>query len=126
MERPPSKYAKCCHCKAEIASQGVKHGTCVMNNHLKIRKKKPKEEKGQQTLDFQPARLGEEGKLVAVTFSQDACTKEVILFVILDEKPFRVVEGEGFNELCRVPLLPPMEYGTIDFLLTLSGMVPLG
>ncbi|XP_026443282.1 zinc finger BED domain-containing protein RICESLEEPER 2-like [Papaver somniferum] len=102
MEPKPSKYAKCRHCKTKIASQGAKYGTGGMNNHLKICKQKPKEEKGQQTLDFQPARLGEEGKLVAVTFNQDACTHAVILFVILDEQPFRVVEGEGFKELCRV------------------------
>ncbi|KAI3850037.1 hypothetical protein MKX03_024912 [Papaver bracteatum] len=102
MEDKPSKYEKCRHCKTKIAAQGIKYGTGGMNNHLKICKQKPKEEKGQQTLDFQPARLGEEGKLVAVTFNQDACTKAVILFVILDEQPFRVVEGEGFKELCRV------------------------
>ncbi|RZC67623.1 hypothetical protein C5167_011320 [Papaver somniferum] len=102
MDPKPSKYAKCRHCKTKIAAQGTKYGTGGMNNHLKICKKKPKEEKGQQTLDFQPARLGGEGKLVAATFNQDACTKAVILFVILDEHPFRVVEGEGFKELCRV------------------------
>ncbi|RZC73706.1 hypothetical protein C5167_049191 [Papaver somniferum] len=102
MDPKPSKYAKCRHCKTKIAAQGTKYGTGGMNNHLKICKKKPKEEKGQQTLDFQPARLGGEGKLVAATFNQDACTKAVILFVILDEQPFRVVEGEGFKELCRV------------------------
>ncbi|RZC89682.1 hypothetical protein C5167_036291 [Papaver somniferum] len=65
MDPKPSKYAKCRHCKTKIAAQGTKYGTGGMNNHLKICKKKPKEEKGQQTLDFQPARLGGEGKLVA-------------------------------------------------------------
>ncbi|KAI3893702.1 hypothetical protein MKX03_032118, partial [Papaver bracteatum] len=102
MERAPSKYAKFRHCKTKIATHGFKYGTSGMNNHLKICKRKPKKEKGQQTLDFQLARLGEEVKLVGVTFNQDACTKAVILFVILDEQPFRLVEGEGFKELCRV------------------------
>jgi hypothetical protein len=34
-------------------------------------------------------------------FNGEACKKVVAKFIILDEQPFRVVEGEGFKQLIR-------------------------
>lgn len=34
-------------------------------------------------------------------FNFEACRRAIIMFVIVDEQPFRVVEGEGFMFLCR-------------------------
>lgn len=101
-EPSPFIHAVCHHCNRRIAVDTAKNGTGGLNNHLKIYKRKTETKKGQQTLDFKPNMLGEEGKLAAVTFSQDVCRKTSVLFIIPYEHPFRVVEGEGFKELCRV------------------------
>jgi hypothetical protein len=34
-------------------------------------------------------------------FNVEACKKVVVKFIILDEQPFRIVEGEGFKQLIR-------------------------
>ena len=34
-------------------------------------------------------------------FNVESCRKALAIFIILDEQPFRVVEGEGFKHLCR-------------------------
>lgn len=43
------------------------------------------------------------GGLISVSpkFDKEACRKAITLFVILDEHPFRVVDGEGFIFLCN-------------------------
>ncbi|XP_026454810.1 zinc finger BED domain-containing protein RICESLEEPER 2-like [Papaver somniferum] len=104
--------AKCKYCKKanyKIGKKnldGKKHGTSNLQHHLdKCQKYKNEMNEaradGQQTLDFQPCKLGEEPQLVGVSFSQDACRRALIRFIVTDEMAFRIVEGEGFIAFCK-------------------------
>ncbi|ONI12896.1 hypothetical protein PRUPE_4G190100 [Prunus persica] len=44
----------------------------------------------------------EEGKLIAKSYSPEKCREAIVRYIILDEQPFRVVEGEGFRDMLRV------------------------
>ncbi|KAI3876975.1 hypothetical protein MKX03_024560 [Papaver bracteatum] len=71
-------------------------------NRCKKNPNKPKP-KGQQTLTLKCATLGkDDGKLVNTIFSQDKCKRAVVEFIIIDEMPFRAVEGEGFRRMMHV------------------------
>ncbi|XP_026452199.1 zinc finger BED domain-containing protein RICESLEEPER 2-like [Papaver somniferum] len=104
--------AKCKYCKKanyKIGKKnldGKKHGTSNLQHHLdKCQKYKNEMNEaradGQQTLEFQPCKLGEEPQLVGVSFSQDACRRALIRFIVTDEMAFRIVEGEGFIAFCK-------------------------
>ena len=54
--------------------------------------------KGQKTLAFVPKKDGEDGfHLVSTSFSIEASRKALAEMVIIDELPFRFVEGYGFQ-----------------------------
>ena len=42
------------------------------------------------------------GNLLDVGFSKEACRIAYIEMIIIDELPFRHMEGEGFRNFCRV------------------------
>ncbi|CAL9017336.1 unnamed protein product [Prunus brigantina] len=44
----------------------------------------------------------EEGKLIATSYSPEKCKEAIVRYIILDEQPFRAVEGEGFRDMLRV------------------------
>ena len=57
-----------------------------------------RDNKKQKTLFFQPKKSGEEGgKLVASIFSVEACREALCRMVIVNELPFRFVEGKDFR-----------------------------
>jgi hypothetical protein len=60
---------------------------------------------------------GKGGLLVAANqrYNAKECRKAVTNFVILDEHAFRVVEGEGFKQLCKQlqPLMTPLLGGQL-------------
>ena len=64
--------------------------------------KNPKREdvvRGQKTLAFVPKKDGEDGfHLVSTSFSVEASRKALAEMVIIDELPFRYVEGYGFKK----------------------------
>ncbi|KAI3833712.1 hypothetical protein MKX03_004047, partial [Papaver bracteatum] len=98
----PSIIVTCKKCKQRMKDESSTHGTGSLNNHLRKCLNLIPKNSSQSTLSFEPARLGEDEKLVAVTFCQDLCRKALVIFIIVDEQPFRIVEGEGFREFCRV------------------------
>ncbi|XP_026400391.1 zinc finger BED domain-containing protein RICESLEEPER 2-like [Papaver somniferum] len=106
-ERAKRKYCKKANYKIGKKNlDGKKHGTSNLQHHLdKCQKYKNEMNEaradGQQTLDFQPCKLGEEPQLVGVSFSQDACRRALIRFIVTDEMAFRIVEGEGFIDFCK-------------------------
>ena len=58
-----------------------------------------KEDKGQKTLAFEPRNDRDEGfKLASTTFSVEASRKALAKMIIIDELPFRCVEGYGFKK----------------------------
>ncbi|XP_030936671.1 zinc finger BED domain-containing protein RICESLEEPER 2-like [Quercus lobata] len=76
------------------------HGTANLLNHMPICVKNPNRKtlKGQQTLAFEPKMDGEEGfQLVPTTFTVEASRKALAEMDIIDELPFRFVEGYGFQ-----------------------------
>ena len=55
--------------------------------------------KGQKTLAFEPKKDGEDGfHLVLTTFSVEASRKVLAEMIIIDELPFKYVEGYGFKK----------------------------
>jgi len=80
------------------------HGTSNLLNHLKrLCPKYPFaaiNDPNQTTLTF---KSGDNNSLLATPqkYNVEACRKVIAMFVIMDEQPFKVVEGEGFKILCR-------------------------
>ena len=69
-------------------------------NHTPVYVKNPNRVtlKEQQTLAFEPKKDGEEGfQLVPIAFTVEAARKALAKMVIIDELPFRFVEGYGFQ-----------------------------
>ena len=101
--------AKCNWCGASYACDTHRNGTTNMKNHLLTQCKKfPKEslDPSQTILSFQQLKK-EEGKgigsaLHAMSFDADACRQALARMVIVDELPFKFVEGEGFRYFMSV------------------------
>ena len=77
-----------------------RHGTANLLNHTPVCVKNPNIDTltGQQTLAFEPKIDGEEGfQLVPTTFTIEAFRKAFAEMVIIDELPFRFVEGYEFQ-----------------------------
>uniref|UniRef100_A0A7N2MYP7 BED-type domain-containing protein n=1 Tax=Quercus lobata TaxID=97700 RepID=A0A7N2MYP7_QUELO len=79
--------------------------SCDISNllaHVPICPKNPNREdvvRGQKTLAFVPKKDGEDGfHLVSTSFSVEASRKALAEMVIIDELPFRYVEGYGFKK----------------------------
>lgn len=98
------KSVKCPYCKTLLASNSKKNGTSSMKNHLeKVCTLSPVfqkvDTKKQSTLNFQPMVKGEKGgSLVSHSFSQEKCQKYLARMCIKDNRPFSVVDDEGFRE----------------------------
>ena len=77
-------------------------GTSNLLAHVPNCPKNPNREdlvKGHKTLAFQPKKDGEDGfLLVSTTFSIEASRKALAEMIIIDELPFRCVEGYGFKK----------------------------
>ncbi|XP_050875967.1 zinc finger BED domain-containing protein RICESLEEPER 2-like [Lathyrus oleraceus] len=93
------RTAACKHCHKRYRCDPKSHGTSNMLAHSKICYKNPYLEN-----DLKQTNLAfGSGGLISVSpkFDKEACRKAITLFVILDEHPFRVVDGEGFIFLCN-------------------------
>ena len=92
--------AVCNYCKKSYLADSKSCGTSNLLAHVTICPKNPnKEDKGQKTLAFEPKNDGDEGfKLVSTTFSVEASRKALAEMIIIDELPFRCVEGYGFKK----------------------------
>jgi len=78
--------------------------TSNLLNHLLKCPKKPRylaNDPKQTILTFQPGKSEDNLVLAIHRFNVGACRKTLATFVILDEQPFKVVEGKGFKHLCR-------------------------
>lgn len=97
---PTATYKHChtkllLHSKTHGSSNVLSHIDKCVNNHLALLR-----DPNQTTLAFTN---GEGGSLGATNtrFNVEACRKDFAMFVILDEKPFRIMECEGFKNICR-------------------------
>ena len=96
------RRAKCNYCDITYASDPKLNGTTSLSHHLETQCPKypyRKVEKGQTTLGFKPKTEGDPTSgLVPVTFNLDRCRQALAEMLIIDELPFRFVEGEGFRK----------------------------
>ncbi|XP_028755608.1 zinc finger BED domain-containing protein RICESLEEPER 2-like [Neltuma alba] len=90
--------AKCKYCPTTIACHSS-YGTSGLKKHIESCVLNPNRiNKKTQSL-LSSSQLGSSKTLSHHVFNQEECRKGVALFVILDEMPFRVVEGDGFKEM---------------------------
>ncbi|KAL7166879.1 hypothetical protein ACSBR2_037529 [Camellia fascicularis] len=97
--------AVCRYCQKEYLADSKSHGTSNLLAHFASCVKYPyrEVEKGQSTLSFQFKKDGVEGiDLVVTTFTVEAARKALAEMVIIDELPFRFVEGVGFRKFCQI------------------------
>ncbi|XP_010260526.1 PREDICTED: uncharacterized protein LOC104599611 [Nelumbo nucifera] len=104
MEGKDEPRAECNYCGKDYACDTKNHGTSNKWSHLQQQcmKYPYRVDKRQKILSFEPKNEGGEygltiGKLKAVTLSVKEARKELAKMVIIDELPFRIVEGEGFK-----------------------------
>ncbi|XP_050259181.1 zinc finger BED domain-containing protein RICESLEEPER 3-like [Quercus robur] len=94
--------AICNYCQKSYNVDSKSCGTSNLLAHVPICPKNPNREdvvKGQKTLAFVPKKDGEDGlHLVSTSFSVEASRKALAEMVIIDELPFRYVEGYGFKK----------------------------
>ncbi|KAI3888719.1 hypothetical protein MKX03_013887, partial [Papaver bracteatum] len=106
MTRISDAQAKCQHCKGLYAADNDKDETSGLRKHLNICHKntnrKVEKDKGQQTLLMPPPKPGEDGKLVAYSYSYEKLRRAFVEWIIKDEQAFRAVEGSGFVALMQV------------------------
>ncbi|CAJ2644258.1 unnamed protein product [Trifolium pratense] len=94
--------AACKHCHQRYGCSS-KNGTSNMKNHLMntcpIYPFSLKNDRTQTILKF-PSTEGADLVAVTARFDQLDCRNALAVYIILDEKPFRTVEGEGFKYFC--------------------------
>ncbi|XP_019164624.1 PREDICTED: zinc finger BED domain-containing protein RICESLEEPER 2-like [Ipomoea nil] len=102
---------KCIYCAKVYCCESKKHGTSSLRLHVVNCLKNPhSKETRQSLLTFQPAPSsagtqsseGTEGVLGTWVFDQDLIRRALAEMIILDELPFRIVEGQGFRKFVLV------------------------
>ena len=90
----------CNYCGKSYACHSTRIGTTTLWNHInKQCKKYPGRaiDKKQKVLSFQSVGDGA-GNFLATTYNKENCHKALARFVVKDEQPFNVVNGEGFKD----------------------------
>ncbi|XP_019196335.1 PREDICTED: zinc finger BED domain-containing protein RICESLEEPER 2-like [Ipomoea nil] len=99
---------KCIYCAKIYKCETKKHGTSSLRTHMFNCLKNPHSKDTRQSLltfqavtnsDASPATVGELGTWV---FNQEAIRKALVEMIIIDELPFRFVEGPGFRKFILV------------------------
>jgi len=97
--------AACNYCDKRYLCDPKTHGTTNLLAHSKTCPKNPNllsNGLNQTVLTFDPNGCGGVNLGAAShRFNVESCRKALAKFIILDEKPFRLVEGEGFKHFCR-------------------------
>ncbi|CAL5354556.1 unnamed protein product [Camellia sinensis] len=116
------RRAVCKYCFKEYMADSRTHGTSNLRSHTPNCKQFPNNDKdGQQTLSFKSKQNVEEGvEVVATSFSFEACKRALAEMVIIDELPFRFVEGVGFKRFCNVAVAldPTKKIAYLEFCFT--------
>ncbi|KAL7238995.1 hypothetical protein ACSBR2_004984 [Camellia fascicularis] len=97
------RRAVCKYCKKEYMVDSRTHGTSNLRSHTPNCKEYPnRDTDGQQTLNLKPKQNEEGAEVVATIFNFDTCKRALAEMVVIDELPFRFVEGVGFRRFCNV------------------------
>ncbi|KAK2645899.1 hypothetical protein Ddye_021094 [Dipteronia dyeriana] len=96
--------SKCRHCGKVYACGKKKIGTSNMLAHLNYRSSQFvfKRDSKQKQLFMQPKTEHDEGKLIATSYNEEKCREALARFVLLDEAPFKTVEGKRFKYMLGV------------------------
>ncbi|XP_028104527.1 zinc finger BED domain-containing protein RICESLEEPER 2-like [Camellia sinensis] len=97
--------AMCKYCKKEYMASSKSHETSNLLTHLKNCTKYPyRDTQGQQTLGFKPRQVDGEGDVdvVATSFSIEVSRRYLAEMIVIDELPFKFVDGVGFKRFCNV------------------------
>ncbi|CAL5390480.1 unnamed protein product [Camellia sinensis] len=95
----------CKYCKKEYMAGSKSYGISNLLSHLKNCTKYPyRDTHGQQTLGFQPREVGGKGvvDVVVTPFSIEVTRRHLAEMIVIDELPFRFVDGVGFKRFCNV------------------------
>ncbi|KAL4013554.1 hypothetical protein IC575_025726 [Cucumis melo] len=100
---PNDPRAKCKYCGVVYACHSKRNDTGTIKHHLENCKKYPYPKKSaqtQMTLAFKPKdKVGDNSsQLVCESFSLDGCRDALVEMIIVDELPFKFVEGKGFKK----------------------------
>ncbi|OMO61963.1 putative Zinc finger, BED-type [Corchorus olitorius] len=102
----PNSYpmARCNYCGAPYKAHPKRNGTTSMKNHLESCAKNPlviaaKERDSRQSKLALSKNKDGEGSIGTWVFSQETTRKSLARMIILDELPFKFVEGRGFRQL---------------------------
>ncbi|KAL7090882.1 hypothetical protein ACP275_12G069900 [Erythranthe tilingii] len=95
--------ASCNYCSQDYAAHPKQHGTGNLINHLRLQcKKYPFKlvDKKQKTLVLEPTYGNGVSSLTlkSVSYSYEDCRFKLVEMIVLDELPFKIVEGEGFRK----------------------------
>ncbi|XP_027124091.1 zinc finger BED domain-containing protein RICESLEEPER 2-like [Coffea arabica] len=99
------RHAICKYCEKDIAADPKSHGTTPLNTHVAKCPLNPKNKHtGQATLCLGETETLEgevKGALISWKFDAEAIRKSIADMVIVDELPFKHVEGRGFQYMMR-------------------------
>lgn len=98
------KHGRCKYCALLIAADSRSRGTTPLVNHFKHCKQNPNNKgSGQTSLCLGFTDDGDESKtaLIGWKFDQEAVRKSIAYMLIVDELPFKFIEGKGFQRLMR-------------------------
>ena len=92
--------SKCNHCGKVFACNSKRNGTSSARNHMYSCSQNPhfQREKGQRTLALLKKSGEEDNELKVVSWSKEGFRRALAIYILLDELPFRHVEGEGFRQ----------------------------
>ncbi|KAH0691482.1 hypothetical protein KY289_018840 [Solanum tuberosum] len=110
LDKKGEQKGKCNYC-SKVLSCPSKYGTSNLWTHINSNcAKSPYRiiDISQPTLKLKPIKEGGQGTLEKIVYNVVEVKKAVAEFVILDEQPFKVVEGEGFKRLMTL-ILPNYE-----------------
>ncbi|CAA0838530.1 Zinc finger BED domain-containing protein DAYSLEEPER [Striga hermonthica] len=97
--------AECKHCQKTYKCDTRRNGTSSLLHHISVCKAHPDvAEKKQLKLNLQVVAEGDDmvGSLTSWKFDQEAIRLELARMVVVDELPFRFVEGDGFKNFMSV------------------------
>ncbi|XP_050939368.1 zinc finger BED domain-containing protein RICESLEEPER 2-like [Cucumis melo] len=100
---PNDPRAKCKYCGVVYACHSKRNGTKTMKHRLENCKKYPyqkKRDQTQMTLAFKlKDKFGDNSsQLVCESFSLEGCREALVEMIIVDELPFKFVNGKGFKK----------------------------
>ncbi|VFQ99853.1 unnamed protein product [Cuscuta campestris] len=96
--------ARCDHCGREFAANTKSNGTSSLKNHLKNCVSFPREKGDDDQTELICGTVDGEGN-VPITlgkYSADALRKGIAKMIIIDELPFKFVEGKGFRKCISI------------------------